>query len=287
MKIRRIDFSPDEWLAGTTDLSNDERGVYITLCALIYSRDGPVETAVLRAFCPGDLRPFKRCLEHLVELGKIQRSGSKLSQKRCLNELEVSRKRIVTLVENGRKGGRPPKEINDIEKPTGSPSRARNHQPSTINDRSPRGDLISKPNGLERRAKPKKKRSAFPPDWRPDEQDADFARARGRDDGWIVREGDRCRDHHNGKGNVFADHHAAWRTWVMNAPNFERVNGSPARPPKTEAEQWAWHAENYANRRVMLNADERTSPMDPDGRWYNADLVAAAEAKMRGKHERH
>jgi uncharacterized protein YdaU (DUF1376 family) len=133
VKIRRIDFSPDEWIAGTVELSNEERGMYITACALIYSRDGPIEIEALRAVCPGDLRPFKRILERLVSLGKIQRSGSQLSQKRCLSELENCRKRSLSSVENGRKGGRPPNEINNIENPRLSPSRARNHQPSTIN----------------------------------------------------------------------------------------------------------------------------------------------------------
>lgn len=140
VKIRRIDFSPDEWLAGTTELQNDERGVYITLCALIYSRGGPVETEVLRSLCPGDLRPFKRILNRLVALGKVELNGSELSQKRCLSELELCRKRALSSSESGRKGGRPRNENNNIGNPplpaTRKLARALpstiNHQPSPV-----------------------------------------------------------------------------------------------------------------------------------------------------------
>jgi hypothetical protein len=46
----------------------------------------------------------------------------------------------------------------------------------------------------------------------------------------------------------------------------------------TEAERWAWHSEVYAFRRVILGASatERTSPPDPDGRWFDENLVQAA-----------
>jgi uncharacterized protein YdaU (DUF1376 family) len=41
-KVRRVDFSPDEWIAGTRELTMEERGAYWDVCALIYSRGGPI-----------------------------------------------------------------------------------------------------------------------------------------------------------------------------------------------------------------------------------------------------
>jgi hypothetical protein len=51
MKVRRVDFYPDEWLAGTFNLAADERGVYVTICALIYSHCGPIKADGLGKFC--------------------------------------------------------------------------------------------------------------------------------------------------------------------------------------------------------------------------------------------
>lgn len=44
-----------------------------------------------------------------------------------------------------------------------------------------------------------------------------------------------------------------------------------------------WHSEVYAWRRVRLGADpdERTSPPDPEGHWFDAELVDEAERKLR------
>ncbi len=48
-------------------------------------------------------------------------------------------------------------------------------------------------------------------------------------------------------------------------------------------EQWQWHAEIFAFRRVALGVgrDERTSPCDPDGAWFDASLVEEAERRLR------
>lgn len=51
----------------------------------------------------------------------------------------------------------------------------------------------------------------------------------------------------------------------------------------SEPERWQWHAEVYAFRRVYLGTsiEDRVSPCDPDGRWFDAFLVRAAETRMR------
>lgn len=191
--------------------------MYITACALIYSRDGPIEIEALRAVCPGDLRPFKRILERLVSLGKIQRSGSQLSQKRCLSELENCRKRSLSSVENGRKGGRPPNEINNIENPSLSPSRARNHQPSTINhtDKEPDGSLSGKQEPAHVGSNGRGTRLSEA--WRPSAEDVAFAVGLGLDAGAIADEfADYWRAVPGGKG-IKLDWDATWRNWCRRA----------------------------------------------------------------------
>src|SRR6185369_57999 len=69
-------------------------------------------------------------------------------------------------------------------------------------------------------------RQPFPPDWEPSDQGFAYAANRGNSAEWISREGQRCRDYHASKGNLFADLEAAWRTWVNNAPGFARSNGN-------------------------------------------------------------
>ncbi len=137
-RVRRVDFYPDDWIAGTGDLSIDERGVYITACALIYSRGGPITRDHLKRQCPGHARPFNRAIERLVTLCKlIDIEDGKLSQNRCETELKHAQNRIETSRENGQKGGRVSSKNSDVTKPGGS-SRAREGVASTITTNSKR-----------------------------------------------------------------------------------------------------------------------------------------------------
>jgi uncharacterized protein YdaU (DUF1376 family) len=120
IKVRRIDWSADEWLAGTAILDATERGIYVTIVNMIYSHGGPIprgwiSPAIMR--CHGNI--LNRCLNRLLELGKIVGKGSEITVKRCENELEKARKRTEKWSENGQKGGRPPNKNKGIEKPGG------------------------------------------------------------------------------------------------------------------------------------------------------------------------
>jgi DNA-binding MarR family transcriptional regulator len=68
----------------------------------------------------------------------------------------------------------------------------------------------------------RKPRRGFPPDWQPTAAGIAYAVAKGRSPEWAAEAGAACRDHHIAKGNVFADHDAAFRTWVNNAERFDR-----------------------------------------------------------------
>jgi uncharacterized protein YdaU (DUF1376 family) len=103
-KIRRVDFSPDEWLAGTAELSEFDRGVYITVCALIYSRGGRIGEELLKRHSRAHGNAINSSLLRLEGAGKIVRNGLEIGQKRAEKELETARKRLGNASENGKLG---------------------------------------------------------------------------------------------------------------------------------------------------------------------------------------
>ncbi len=140
IKVRRVDWYADEWLAGTAMLDAAERGVYVTICSLIYSKGGSItRDKKLAAICGCHGNAFNRIIARLSAAGKIIEKDSEISVKRCEKELEKARIRLGNSKENGQKGGRPPNKNNKIAKPAGSAdeklTRASfNHQPTTIED---------------------------------------------------------------------------------------------------------------------------------------------------------
>ncbi len=111
MKVRRIDFSPDEYLAGTAEMSPEQAGVYWWVCSLIYSRgealpDDDRENARLLRL---DARTWKRLKADLLRLGKLSIDGGAITNARCAIELERARKRMQNAHDAGARGGRPRK----------------------------------------------------------------------------------------------------------------------------------------------------------------------------------
>ncbi len=102
-KVRRVDFSPDEWLGGTARLSDAECGIYIRACALIYSHGGPITRADLRDVCKGRGPRFQRGLDSLIGHGKlIALDAERLDQARCEAELARARRRIEAAKDGAR-----------------------------------------------------------------------------------------------------------------------------------------------------------------------------------------
>lgn len=94
-KAAWVKFYPSDWLAGTRGMSAAETGVYITLIALMYEREGLVELNVARLarMCGTSNAAFKKTLDVLIEDGKVTLSDGQLSQKRVLEELSNTQKR--------------------------------------------------------------------------------------------------------------------------------------------------------------------------------------------------
>lgn len=55
----------------------------------------------------------------------------------------------------------------------------------------------------------------------------------------------------------------------------------------TVPEKWQWHAAVYAFRRATLgiSRDEKTSPCDPDGIWFDERLIDEAERRLHNQRE--
>lgn len=107
-KVRSVNWSPDEWLAGTVVLTAVEKGCYDTVLNLIYSKGGPIDDdpVWLARNCRCDPRTWKAARRRLLELGKIQRiepssNGNggvppcgQLTNSRCERELYKARERM-------------------------------------------------------------------------------------------------------------------------------------------------------------------------------------------------
>jgi uncharacterized protein YdaU (DUF1376 family) len=104
IKIRRVDLYADEFLAGTAMLDEIELGIYTRAIMLIYSAGGPVPVDHLRRLSKCHGNTFRRCLEKLKELNKLEGNDGEIDQKRCGFELEKARIRVGNASENGAKG---------------------------------------------------------------------------------------------------------------------------------------------------------------------------------------
>ncbi len=191
VKLRRFDFSPDEYISGVgAVLGPYEQAVYWMVCSLIMSHGGPVEEDHGRLSRLCMMRPshVKRVLDKLVSVAKLHRTRNELDNKRARSEIEAAANRVRTAHENGVKGGRPPKEINGVEKPGGllspKPNRKANHQPSTTIEEERDSSLRSEsaPDGKKGTDDGRAKRGTrLPVDWEPGRDGEAFAANLGLD----------------------------------------------------------------------------------------------------------
>lgn len=95
-KIRRVDFSPDEWIAGTRELTLEERGAYWDVCSLQYSRGGPIaddDVWISRALgC--HVRTWRAIKVRLLALEKLVLADGHLINARAEKELKRAEKRL-------------------------------------------------------------------------------------------------------------------------------------------------------------------------------------------------
>ena len=102
LKVQRVDFSASDWLGGTSSLSLQECGLYIKICALIYTAGGPVSKADVRNIVPSvRYETFNSLLLRLVEKGKVSFENGLIDQARCERELARARRRMAATSRTG------------------------------------------------------------------------------------------------------------------------------------------------------------------------------------------
>jgi uncharacterized protein YdaU (DUF1376 family) len=215
VKIRRVDWSFDEWIAGTAGMSLEEEGLYVRICNLIYSRGGkPLSIEHLKRCCAEHGNKINSLLAKLVSTEKIDRNGDEISQKRCRIELEKAAIRSRIASENISHRWHNNAVTDTGVLPHGNP----NHQPSTIIKKESLPSVAgatAKGNGHDGSARARR----IPPTWRPSAEDRGYAAERGHDERWVDTEFPRFIDHHRNKKPLL-DFSAAWRNWVRTAEDF-------------------------------------------------------------------
>lgn len=185
MKIRRIDFSPDEFLVGIAGMPAEEIGVYWVICALLYStgRSISINDERLKRLCGVSYQRLPGIIKSLVEKrAKLDLEGDQLSSKRVTDTLAAARRRVSSARANGELGGRPSMENNDIEEPGGLSDEKLtiNHQPSTITttitDAAPAAGVLPRKGDSD-----KTRGTRLPTDWQPTDDDKRFAAELGVD----------------------------------------------------------------------------------------------------------
>ena len=108
VKFRRVNWYPDDWLSGTTELSIEEEGAYGRICNLIYSKGCPIpdNDRWLAGSCRVSTRKWRTLRQSLIDKGKITINDGIIHQERCEKELEKAAKRARKQAESGAKGGR-------------------------------------------------------------------------------------------------------------------------------------------------------------------------------------
>jgi uncharacterized protein YdaU (DUF1376 family) len=225
-KVRRIDFAPDEWIAGTQGMSIAEEGLYIRICALIYSRGGPIHLSQLHR--PGlHGNTLNSILQRLIETGKVEKSGDNIDQKRCREELKTATDRFEIAVKRSRKanetrwGSKKNKGVAVHKGFTSGIPQGSAKEPTLdlFHEEPPIPPEAEKPD-VPRRGK------RLSADWQPSDKDRRYAEDLGLNPDEVAEE---FRDYWLAKPTnaTKLDWHLTWKTWCRN--NAQRAGRQPKR----------------------------------------------------------
>ncbi|MFV0410613.1 MAG: YdaU family protein, partial [Paracoccus sp. (in: a-proteobacteria)] len=83
-------FYPSDWLAGTRGLTAAETGVYITLVAMMYEAEGPIQADMKRLarLCGSTPSAFKKTVGGLISTGKLSQDDRGFFNGRVEIEIE-------------------------------------------------------------------------------------------------------------------------------------------------------------------------------------------------------
>lgn len=138
-----VRFFPSDWLGGTRGMSAVEAGVYINLLAMMYERGAPLveDTGKLARLCGASNSVFKRCLERLVDDGKIVRGDGDLWNERVGKEQSYRSEKSAVgkhAAKSRWRKGEGKQEQTDADAMQTQCERNANQKPDTVSPKSPK-----------------------------------------------------------------------------------------------------------------------------------------------------
>lgn len=210
-----------DFLAKTGDLDAKEVGAYLLLLMSMWSRDGSL---------PADQKKLQRVARVGRDWPKVWAAieryftveDGRIFNARLSEEMrKVNTKREVN-AHAGARGGRAKALKDNIVRIANAKVSLCQSEPYP--ERETEDACASSVSATPKRGR----KSRIPADWTPSEKDTAFAAERGLSEREIFDEADKFRDHHVARGSAFADHAAAWRTWVRNAIDYRARRGGMA-----------------------------------------------------------
>lgn len=264
-KIRRVDFSPDEWLAGTRGLTFEERGAYWDVCALMYSRGGPIadDEAWLAKALSCHVRTWRTIRARLIAKGKLSLTDGMLCNERTNREIEKAESRLRNSREAAESSARERRlraeeratdrreependaqsnDYNDVAEAPASVSdeAITNHQPSTINHKKITAAVTEVSGALAEGSpapKPDPKGTRLAEGWRPEGELRQWTIDRIASEGSTVSAGHELEKFQNywraspGAKGRKVDWGLTWRNWILKAIELEGNGNVRAQRP--------------------------------------------------------
>lgn len=261
-----VSYCAKDFLDGTQSLSPMEELAYRRICDLIYDTgDRLVDDDKRLAWLTKTGKQWPKIKSALVAAsggasGKIYIDQGFIRNLRCSREIE----KVTSKREAGRAGGRAtqngPKSANSLANLKQHPKQTPKQKPKhTIEAHSEAIHLTSepikeKPILSDGQKESRSRRSQIPPDWLPSPAGYAYALQHAK---WDQPTADahvaHFRDHHRSKANLFADHDAAWRTWVRNSATFHRNGNGATKPDRSQPlSQARWDAMSEDERAQYL-----------------------------------
>ncbi len=140
---------PSDFIAGTLQLSCEEKGAYSVVLDLIYDRGGPIpdDARWIARVCNLSTRRWNQIRARLLELGKVTARDGVLTNKRALSQLKVEEKEHISLSSAGKLGAEKtnerrgqPGENKDLEK-KGPPGKKRHTRYQILDTRKKENPL--------------------------------------------------------------------------------------------------------------------------------------------------
>ncbi len=107
---------PSDFIAGTLQLSCEEKGAYSVVLDLIYDRGGPIpdDAQWIARVCNLSTRRWNQIRARLLELGKVEAIDGVLTNKRALSQLKVEEKEHISLSSSGKLGAEKTNKTADV-----------------------------------------------------------------------------------------------------------------------------------------------------------------------------